>query len=379
MLKNKRKIPLVLLAIGLALTPVYAFSSGGMQPAHLIFALLMLFAFGKNNIEFTKLSRLLLFLFVYTIFVELFYGVIHSSVDQLINPLFILFNLLLFTTVYIVINEYDLAAVRLGLFVATAIALISVLVSGVDLYGLQDEERPVGTFNNPNQLGYFSTCVLSIAYLLRHHGYLNYLQALLLFLAALALSIFSLSKAAMIANMAVILFAVAPKTRSGFVLFILFMLPVVAYALYQTLEAGTLDNFLFFRRIDSMMDENDSSLSERGYFAFLEGNPLQILLGMGSENINKIVGHEVHSTFGSMLNYYGILGFILFVGIYWHWARSLYLAYGAVDAALILSPPTLYGIMHNGMRFTIFWFLVAISYAMAQKTLRASTLNGRRA
>src|SRR5690606_1287440 len=70
--------------------------------------------------------------------------------------------------------------------------------------------RAVGTFNNPNQLGYFSVCILSLAYLLYRDEYLSYFAAFVVFVIAIFLSITSLSKAAMIANFIVAFMVLKP-------------------------------------------------------------------------------------------------------------------------------------------------------------------------
>ena len=81
-----------------------------------------------------------------------------------------------------------------------------------------------------------------------------------------------------------------------------------------------------------------------------------------------IVGHEVHSTLGSVINNYGFLGLILFSAVLAIWAFRLWQSYGAVGMISIAGPAMLYGITHNGIRFTIFWLLFAASMAMARNT-----------
>lgn len=369
MQKTKRTLLLAVLGIGLALTPVYIFDSGGMQITHLFFAILMFLVIIKEKIKVPKLSLLVLLFFLYSVMVELIYGIINSSVIQLINPIYILYNFLLLTTVSAVVEKYGMSSVKFGLIIAVTIATVSVLATGIDLTNLNGEGRPAGTFNNPNQLGYFSTCIISISYLLHHHKYNNYLETQILVLSAFVLSILSLSKAAMLANTLVLIFLFSPKNLKMLGFFIFLAFPCICYIIYLLLNNGTLEDYLFYQRIFNMMDEGDSSLSERGYFAFLNGNPFQMLFGLGEENVKKFVGHEVHSTFGSVLNNYGFIGITIFVVVYCYWIRILFLAYGWLIAILIMAAPTLYGITHNGLRFTIFWLLIALSYSAAKSTI----------
>src|SRR5690606_30754675 len=86
---------------------------------------------------------------------------------------------------------------------------------------------------------------------------------------------------------------------------------------------------------------------------------------LGKQNINDIVGHEVHSTFASVLNDYGLIGFILLASAVVKWARALWRRFGLTGLFCLTAPSLLYGITHNGTRFTIFWLLFASSMAMA--------------
>lgn len=133
---------------------------------------------------------------------------------------------------------------------------------------------------------------------------------------------------------------------------------------------GSFNDYLFVKRLQGMADESDSSLASRGYFGFLEGNTFQILLGLGAERVAEIVGHEVHSTLASVLNNYGVVGFLMFASALGVWALKLWRAYGFTGMACLTGPAMLYGITHNGTRFTAFWVLFAASMAMATGIIR---------
>ena len=81
--------------------------------------------------------------------------------------------------------------------------------------------------------------------------------------------------------------------------------------------------------------------------------------------IEEIVGHEVHSTLGAVLNTYGIIGFTLFGSVIVIWAKRLWKAYGLIGFVCLFVPTMLYGLTHNGTRFTFFWVLFAASIGMA--------------
>ena len=336
----------------------------------MLFAVLMLLVFLDGAVIYTSIIKIFTIFAVYAMAIEVIYGVFNSSIDDLIHPIFLFYNIFLIAAVYSVVIRCGISAVRIGLFFAVAIALSSIFLIGVSLTELGDEGRPIGTFNNPNQLGYFSVCVLTLTYLLYHLKHLKYWNAIILFFSSLLLSILSLSKAAMISNFLVILFVMIPAGRKKSIIFLLVIIPFVLYFMFNFLDNGLFDGFLFIDRLAGMMDESDSSFAERGYFAFLNGNPMQIFFGMGNANIEKIVTHEVHSTLGSVINSYGIIGLILFMGVLYNWWRALFLAFGLFSSILLFTPAMMYGISHNGIRFTIFWLFVASSYALAQKKIK---------
>jgi hypothetical protein len=97
---------------------------------------------------------------------------------------------------------------------------------------------------------------------------------------------------------------------------------------------------------------------------------------LGTHQILEIVGHEVHSTFGSVLNSYGFVGFLLFLSAIGAWMWQIYRAYGVTGVACMVGPALIYGISHNGIRFTIFWLLFATSLGMASRVLAAGSRVG---
>lgn len=142
---------------------------------------------------------------------------------------------------------------------------------------------------------------------------------------------------------------------------------------------GYFAEFLFYNRITNMAQERDSSLVERGYLVFLEGNFFELIFGMGSPEVYQTVGHEVHSTFASVWNTYGIVGLAVFLPIFVIWGTALNRTYGLANTIVLVGPAILYGITHNGTRFSIFWLLLAASMAMAKRKHLSSLIEVRSA
>jgi hypothetical protein len=102
-------------------------------------------------------------------------------------------------------------------------------------------------------------------------------------------------------------------------------------------------------------------LDARGYFAIADGSWLEFVFGLGADGVTARLGNEVHSTFGGVVNNYGLVGLILFmVPIVW-WLAILRDAFGLKGVAYIAGPSLLYGLTHNGIRFTPFWLLYSAS------------------
>lgn len=368
-----------LLSLGVGFLPIYTFSSGGVQPAHAVLALFSLIALLKRGFSSETFVFFLAGVAIYSFFVESFYVAMGVKVTSLMTSVFFFYNLFVVSAIYSYCSRYGLSALKPGVVVACAIAIITISVAGVSLQE-GGQGRATGAFNNPNQLGYFSVCILSLTYLLYSHGHLKYIVAVGMFAVAIFLSIASLSKAAMIANFVVAFLALKPVRREGeprskllAIGFPIFWISLVVFGLGFIVTSylqGSFDDYLFVKRLQGMAHEDDSSLESRGYFAFLEGNTIQIFLGLGTKGVADIVGHEVHSTLASVMNNYGVFGFLMFAGALGAWALKLWRAYGFIGMACLTGPAMLYGITHNGTRFTAFWVLFAASMAMATQVIR---------
>jgi hypothetical protein len=367
-----QRIEASLLGLGVGFIPIYAFSSGSIQPSHMFLLLFASLILMSQKLPKTSWIAPLSLLTVYVVIVESFYTILGMSPKYIINAAFFLFNFLVAISIYSYCRGASLKPIAFGTICAALIALWAVITSGVGLVEIGGTGRSTGTFNNPNQLGFFSVCLLSIAFVLFRNGAVSYRVMLFLFAAAIFLSVASLSKAAMIANFVTILIALKPlRPRASQFMWGLGSLALITIIILLV-TGGFFDELLFMQRLSNMSMESDSSLESRGYLIFLQGNALQIIFGSGGGNVNDILGHEVHSTFGSVFNNYGILGLILFLSAFVVWAVRLWLAFGLITLVCVMGPALLYGVTHNGTRFTIFWVLFAMSLAMSDNALEGN-------
>ncbi len=202
------------------------------------------------------------------------------------------------------------------------------LADGVGLTEFAAGGRTAGTFNNPNQLGYFAVCCISQIYLLLYHRVLGYKLAFGLITLSVFMAVASLSKAAILASFLVYFLALKPVSTSrpaaGWLLLSGGSMAVLGVAY----NLGRFDRLLFIRRLQGASTESDSSLASRGYFEIFGGNPAELLFGFGANGVLDRVGHEVHSTMAGVLNTYGILGLGVFAAILVVWIVRLGRSYG---------------------------------------------------
>lgn len=360
----------LLLCLGVGLLPLYVFPSGSVQPYHAVLAVFAGLVILSGQMARTVWLNLLAGTVAYIFAVEAIYTMLSGSPTGLIAPVFLLYNTIIAAAVYSHVNRQGAGALALGIVVAAAVTVVAVLIVGVDFTHLSDAGRPTGTFNNPNQLGFFSTCLVSISYVLYRLGYLKYLVYVFLVLSATYLAVASLSKAAILATASVVFISTMPRgSRFLKIAWLGVMLAALSFGLYK-FSAGALDRLLFVQRLYGMATENDSSLASRGYFQFLDANVAQILFGLGEHNIRESLGREVHSTFAGMLNNYGLAGLLLLLSVFGVWLRELWRSNGALGVWCIAGPSILYGLTHNGIRFTFFWLLFASSLALAHQGRR---------
>jgi len=363
------------LMIGTAMLPVYIWSSGGVQVSHAILTLGGLFVLLRANLRFST-AEILLAALAATVFVrELVSAIGGANLRVLVFPLYVSFNFVLFASL---IRWFRFPnAIRyfsIGIIAATVIAVMGVVFLGyASVYSL---ERAVGTFNNPNQLGYFAVCLFSISTLLYLNGRMRIAVLAGLVVSSLILAIMSLSKASMVS-------VFVPSLAIGFVLVrnksLSFVGPLIAMVMivgaYHVITSNVIENMTFVQRLSVLGSAPDDSLEGRGYTVILGASPRELLVGFGAEETSRIYGdgkdvhkmHEIHSTVFSFFVTYGLIGGLLFSLFMLLWAQRVFLFSGVIGLICIVGPPTAYGLSHNGSRFTMFWMLIAVSFAIGKE------------
>lgn len=350
-----------LLFLGVSLLPIYVYASGSLQPTHallLIFSLSVIMTYGFAP---ERWNVALMVLAIYATVIELAYVLGGAKWWSMANPIYMIYNVFLTYGVWLYCRTNGFKWISRGLVVAAFLALLTVGFFGVEVVEARGGTRETGGFNNPNQLGYFSVCLLSLAYLFNRHGLYSTPLTYVLYAIATMLAIMSLSKAAMSAIFIVLFIATNPRLKREFILPWLIVILIGSAVVLYLISTGAMDQYLFAQRFIEMGKENDSDFMSRGYFVFLEGNPITAIIGLGTFKVLKTLDHEVHSTIASIFNLYGLIGGSLFLAALVIWMKAVYRNYGFFGLLCIAMPPMLYGLTHNGSRFSIFWILYAVS------------------
>jgi hypothetical protein len=182
----------------------------------------------------------------------------------------------------------------------------------------------------------------------------------------------ALSKAAAISGMLLVLLIVAfcrLQRASGLVLSVALVLGV----LYQIASGGLVERFMSFEsvtsldhRLSTIGESEDDNLLHRGYVRLIQ-NPQYLAFGAGEGGFERLTqiadkqSKELHSTLGTILMSYGLVGLALF-------GLLLFVVFGRAPRASIayLGPVMLYSVTHVGVRFSEFWIFLALVYAQAR-------------
>lgn len=369
----KKRIGLVgsLLFLGASTFPLYILPSGQPQISHFILLVFAILVFVQIGGEFSvRLSGLVIFMFftVWIVVRQIYFigeggpGSLFGS-KHLIAVAFYIFNFIIFLSVFAFTERNPDSALRIAFYAflaAVAVAVGAALIAGSSLRSEDGElVRAVGSFNNPNQLGYFSLCAIGVLLLIWRATKVNQVYLWVGVAGCIYLCLLSLSKSAIISCAVYSLCMLAGVTGRKRVVFF-FVFAVAVAALIRT----DFSEFQFASRLSTVGLDNDDSLEGRGYGLIFRGLPY-FIFGSGEGYAQMIIGHEVHSTFFSVAISYGIVGLVpillLIISIF----GRLVSAFGFVFAVGLLSPTLLYGVAHNGSRFSIFWLFLAICSAVA--------------
>ena len=376
------------LLIYLLLKPFYAFSSGGLQ----IGDIFLLIAFGllvagswhvpnKRKVLAVAIQQHKLFiLFVAcTFIINSLYFIVYPEFKFFLSSLYFVFNamaIILFTLFF----KDKLFLSKVGtIFKFNLLLQLAIWAIGIGrVYG---ETRYMGTFNDPNQFGYYVLLSFFFVYIIdmilkKKHTYIFYALALFLIIQSgstgmlLGIGAFSVLFAAIvIAKQLASPGKLIRRIMHSLAIIAVLAVPlsVIVYSAIDLIPRNTAPDeqkTSIFKRVEEKTDkasgESDASLAVDRNLDMLLEYPHYMIYGAGEGAFGRFEraahpGNEVHSTFPSILFYYGIIPLLLLVtwlirqlrGANWSMA-VLYISLFVVSFVLL------------NQRQTLFWALIVL-------------------
>ena len=361
-----RKPALVTWAIYLLLIPLYIFPSGLPQPGDLLVLLVVPLALqrwnGKLGRDMRSTMRALIWFTLWVCLVDVTwmfamgsFGV--SGPDAiLLFPLYYIYNALLVLAAIVLYRRHGDLFLRVSVFAVT-ITVYAQVASSIALgWG---GSRGTLFFNNPNQLGYYALLAATLIALTQRRLQLRLVTSSLTLVCCGILAVISASRAAA-GGVAVLL------------VFMLFSNPKILVAACLAGAAVVSGIGPVADAIEASQDRvlnrgahSDASFfQERGYDRIWR-NQQYLVLGAGEGGLSRfddtayVKGMEIHSSAGTILFSYGIVGALLFLVFTWRLIRG-----AGARLVITLLPPLLYTGAHQGLRFTMLWVVLAVFVAL---------------
>ena len=365
-------LPLAGLSAYLITSIFYIFPSGTPQPADflLLFTIIATLLVAWRRAPNEPVLYIALALFSgWIVLVNVVWFFISPDFLFLKKTSFYLYNVLVFLFV-VTAGYHDFERLKVVVWWSCVIALIAqLLYLEFVFHGMG--KRATGTFNNPNQLGYWALLLMACLALVKERAPLRAWDILALG-AGFYVLMLSLSKAASISGMILILLIIAfcrLQRASALVLSVLLALGLV----FQIATGGLVERFRSFEavanlehRLSGIGKQEDDDLLHRGYVRLIQ-HPQYLAFGAGEGGFERLSpdaekkGKELHSTLGTILMSYGLIGLGLF-GV------LMLVIFGRAPLASIayLVPVMMYSITHMGLRFSEFWVFLGLVYAQSR-------------
>lgn len=339
----------------LILFPFYLFPSGGPQVSDVVMAVLVLLVFLGASVPMPPEVRAVVSAFGwfvgYTALVNIALAIVFQTMRPVEFTLFYVYDVSVFAVVFSLWHrggDHFLRMTWVGVFVALIlqVAMLKLASGGA---------RASGTFNNPNQLGYFALLSGTILSVLARRVRVGALLRMMAYAACMYVAVLSLSKAAM-GGIVLLVLIDGGRGRS----LALLGLALLAGLLLFAGDMRTVVHDLVVR-VGHL--QPDDSPAMRGYDRIVL-NPQYLVFGAGEGYYHHfksaLAGKEMHSSLGTVLFSYGIPGSIFFSAGLARVFKGAGVRYG-----MYLVPVLVYGLTHQGLRFSLLWIMMALILATA--------------
>ncbi len=359
---------LLVWCLTLLLTPFYVVSSGLPQPGDALVIFLFPLALARWDGKFDKptgrMLRALVWFTAWVVLVNLAWAFIQGFWDDpknfLMAPLFYLYNLAVLIAALILARPDPARFIRLTVDVTLLTVLFQVVASffyRTDLY------RGTLFFNSPNQLGYYCLLAAVLFAMTQQPLGLSRVRAALGVTGCAYLAVLSSSRAALGGILVLLLVLVFANPRAVIIGSVL--------ALGLTMLGGPLSDALDASQSRTLDDRHPDIgfAEERGYDRIWQ-YPEYLLTGAGEGAYARFspageAPREIHSSLGTVVFGYGVIGVLLFGTFAFRMARG-----GSLRSSIMMIPALTYTVAHQGLRFTSFWVIVGAYIMLKQVAAR---------
>ena len=361
------------------LSPIYVFSSGLPQPSDYVIAFLffpwVLQSLSKLPRHIKPKLKPYLFFVGWTFCVNLVYANFLDAPNMLRHSLFYTFSLLFCLGIAILSSFYTSIAFFQLIQRLLTIASLTALILFISTWNI-GVFRHTGSFNNPNQAAYFGILILCLAIIsawaINQWGVLFIITAL----SSSLLVVLTYSGGALFSQLValtslpiLILSSRKVKSRVKYILgaaILIAYLSIPAILLSNSPRVNAVLNN-WERRSARLESKAENVVDQRGYNRILHF-PGYLLLGAGEGEARRFTGEiggpsELHSTLGTFLFSYGLVGISLFFSFIFRAMKG-----APVGIWVVVSAPLIYSITHQGARQPLFWLVfVLVAIAVTSK------------
>ena len=345
----------------------YAFGGGSVQPADVLLGTLAIFMTPPSALRRMWAENKLFFFFVaWVISINIFWSAYLTQTSFLTSASYYVFNFLVVSCAFATRSrDPDL----FDKYIANWI-LLSIAIQFAVIIAKGGSSRGIGTFNNPNQLSYWSVCALSILLVVRR----NQAKSIDLPFQLMALwcQISSASRAGFGAGVMLFLiwafFALETPLKKLFGILGLCSTFIVLFATPLAEKYITKSEQFSIAEQRVQKESDESELEVRNYNRIFEYYEYTVF-GAGEGELKRFrqqagvdIDLEIHSSIGTVYFSYGVIGFALFISFLGSLAYRL-----GIRRAVYLVPVFVYGMTHQGLRFSFFWLLIGSLMSAASR------------
>lgn len=363
------------------LAPIYVFETGLPQPADLLIlsvsGLSIALFLIKKQLVFNRVFLSLILMITLFAAINIAFGLTYGDSTFYFSSAYYIFNAMAFGATTIVFKDNPHKAwlfARWSFFIAIGLEL-----AWIALFNSKTPWRETGSFNNPNQLGYWALLSAAAIVMLNYGRRMHIVDLGALMGCALMIAE-SLSRGAMISFVLILISLFIGKNISfmsklGMVIVFLGFTLIQIFSISNALNTSA--SFSGLQSVSDRLDIFDSTsdptkFNERGYERLIE-NPEYLITGSGEgaywrfmedATITGWSGLEIHSGLATILFSYGIFGFFLFcLFVFTIFQRAPWLSWFSLAAIMA------YGLTHQHVRFTGLWIYLGIVYSMSRYVL----------